>query len=60
MFHQDVLVFCPDADTPIMIAGFWLSTEPGDEGNWYERLPSGRLPLDVEVAYWMPLPEEPT
>jgi hypothetical protein len=51
---EDVLVFCPDADTPVMICHRFE-----DEDEWYEQNPSIPSPLDVEVTHWMPLPTGP-
>lgn len=54
--NEDVLVFCPGADTPIMICHL-LSDD--DEEAWYEQNPSIGAPLDVEPTHFMLLPEPP-
>lgn len=50
----DVLVFCPDANTPVMICHHF-----GDNDGWYEQNPNIGPPLDVDPTHWMPLPEPP-
>lgn len=55
----DVLVYFPDADTPIMICHWIKTADPDDEGGWYEQNISIGAAVDCEATHWMPLPRPP-
>lgn len=57
-FDEDVLVFAPDSIDTIFIAHRFNASDWN--GDWYDQnAEANPSPVDVEIIYWMPLPEPP-